>query len=731
MKSRRSISSLLTFSLTVTVIIVASIIILYNYNNNTRNSKAELERRADEYIEVLAGSLKLPLWHFEKQTVINTGTAFALNDLVVYLSVKDANHREFLVIEKDHEGEYIERSADIQFQGEYAGNVTIALSAESYKEINRRLLTSNLAIVLSVIAILIVITRLILRFFLSKPLDHLNTLAEAYASGNYNYPVDEKTYKELQKVTSTMKLLGEKITTQVKTIQATEARYRSIFENAIEGIYSFSADRKEINLNPAMAEILGYDSTEHLLISADKIIQEVFSSTEEFYNLSEKTHDDNTVFNLEKKLKKPDGSDVWVLLNVRSIRNSKGILTHYEGSLIDITMRKKAEDESFALRQYLNSVIDSMPSILVGIDEDAKITFWNKQAAEQTGIPGTDAMGKIITELFPDLSRELEAYTMAIRENNPQAFEKIPQDRNGETDYLDMLIYPLVLKNRQGAVVRVDDVTHRVKMEQVMIQTEKMISVGGLAAGMAHEINNPLGGIMLGIQNLQRRFSPEVQANINIANQCNLQMLDLQTYLNQRKITKILDGMKSSIIRASDIISNMLHFSRKSESTMTLNDLNEVCDQAILLADNDYDLKKEYDFRNIEIIREYDSNLLQVTCNKTEIEQVILNLLRNSAQAMAGMQDHHDNTIRIKTTNQKRTVQLEIIDSGPGMEDSVKRRIFEPFFTTKPVGNGTGLGLSVSYLIIANNHQGTFNVESEPGKGSHFIISLPTIRVDE
>ncbi|MBU2510704.1 PAS domain S-box protein [bacterium] len=731
MKSKRSLSTLLTISLTASVIIVATVIIIFNYYRNVSNSRIGLEQRADEYIKVLAGSLEIPLWHFEKQTVVNMGTAFSLNDLVVSLSVKDANHEEFLVIKKEHRGEYIERSADIQYHGEYAGTVTIALSVEHYSEVNRRLLTSNIIIVLSVIVFLIVTTKLILRYFLSKPLEGLNSLAEAYASADYDYGLKDETYKEFQQVTATMQLLGEKITNQVKTIQATEAKYRSIFENAIEGIYRVSADQKEINVNPAMAETLGYNSAQHLLASMDKIINEAFSSPREFQDLLEQIRNEKTILNLEKKLKKPNGDDVWISLNGRSIYNPDGTLAHYEGSLINITMRKKAEDESFALRQYLNSVIDSMPSILVGIDANAKITFWNKQAEAQTGIPSNNARGRIITELFPNLSRQLGAYTMAIKDNNPKSFEKIPQPHNGEIEYLDMLIYPLILENRQEAVVRVDDVTQRVKMEQVMIQTEKLISVGGLAAGMAHEINNPLGGIMLGIQNIQRRLAPDIEANMKVAHQCNFQMPDLQAYLDQRKITNILDGMRTSIIRASDIISNMLHFSRKSESKMMSNNLNEICDRAILLADNDYDLTKKYDFRDIRVNREYDSNLKQVICNETEIEQVILNLLRNSTQAMAEMEGHCEKTITIRTTNQKSAVQLEIVDSGPGMEESVRQRIFEPFFTTKPAGSGTGLGLSVSYMIIANNHQGTFKVESEPGKGSHFIIQLPLIRYED
>jgi signal transduction histidine kinase len=157
-----------------------------------------------------------------------------------------------------------------------------------------------------------------------------------------------------------------------------------------------------------------------------------------------------------------------------------------------------------------------------------------------------------------------------------------------------------------------------------------------------------------------------------------------------------------------------------------MSDLNDVIDRTLDMAAVDYDLKKKYDFRLIKIEKEYDSALPQVPCIPAEIEQVLLNLVRNAAQAMQeNMPPGETPTIRVSTRKVGEYAQLELADNGPGMDQETQRRVFEPFFTTKKVGKGTGLGLSVSYFIVTDTHGGRFRVESEPGKGAIFIIDLP------
>lgn len=156
-------------------------------------------------------------------------------------------------------------------------------------------------------------------------------------------------------------------------------------------------------------------------------------------------------------------------------------------------------------------------------------------------------------------------------------------------------------------------------------------------------------------------------------------------------------------------------------------------DKILELAVTDYDLKKQYDFKSIKIVKEYEEDLPLVSCENTKIQQVILNILRNGAEAMQESMKTEDKTyprftLRLVHEENTHMLRMEIQDNGPGMNEATRKRIFEPFFTTKPVGGGTGLGLSVSYFIITENHGGTMDVVSELGKGTNFIIRLPVER---
>jgi signal transduction histidine kinase len=265
-------------------------------------------------------------------------------------------------------------------------------------------------------------------------------------------------------------------------------------------------------------------------------------------------------------------------------------------------------------------------------------------------------------------------------------------------------------------------------METMMIQTEKMMSVGGLAAGMAHEINNPLGGMLQSLQNVIRRLSPGLPANEAEAEACGTRLEIIRRYLEKREILRFLDNIRVSGERASHVVENMLSFSRRSESRKAPVDLSVLLDKAVELAAHDYDLKKKFDFRHIRIERRYDADMPLVPCAATEIEQVVLNLLRNAAQAMReGETPAPSPCITLHLRKEQECAVIEIADNGPGMDETRIKRIFEPFFTTKEVGVGTGLGLSVSYFIVTNNHGGAMTAESAPGEGASFIIRLPLV----
>ncbi|CAN2043528.1 two-component system, NtrC family, sensor kinase [Candidatus Magnetomoraceae bacterium gMMP-1] len=423
---------------------------------------------------------------------------------------------------------------------------------------------------------------------------------------------------------------------------------------------------------------------------------------------------------------KKAGHEKEQLLN--ALRTSNENLSNFNLKLKnEITERKLAVQELDRLRNLLSNIINSMPSVLIGVDTDGRVTQWNREAEKETGITTDKAQGRILADVFPQLTQHKKKVQQAIQERKPLKDAKVSRECNGQIFFSDITVYPLINNCVEGAVIRVDDVTKRVHIEEMMIQTEKMMSVGGLAAGMAHEINNPLSGILQGIQNISRRISPDLKKNIQTAQECDVDLKKIHFYMEQRKIITFINSIQECGKRVAKIIDNMLCFSRRSESVFIPHDMAGLLDQTVELAASDYNLKKKYDFRHIKIIREYDTETPKVFCDGGKIQQVFLNLLQNGAHAMDENKSREKKSpcFILRIMPEDSMVRIEIQDNGPGIDMVAQKKIFEPFFTTKGVGTGTGLGLSVSYFIITDNHSGSMTVESSPVNGTKFIIWLP------
>ncbi|KAF0233397.1 MAG: PAS/PAC sensor signal transduction histidine [Desulfovibrionaceae bacterium] len=395
----------------------------------------------------------------------------------------------------------------------------------------------------------------------------------------------------------------------------------------------------------------------------------------------------------------------------------------------DVTARLESQRELARAWGYLRSIVDAMPSLLVGVNETLQITLMNAHCAAMTGVGAGDVQdvggtkGKLLSDVLPWLPELPGALLETMKDGNTRTLRRLPGKGPDGTAWYDVTIFPLN-QGRHEAVARIDDVSSRVRMEEVLMQTEKMLSVGALAAGMAHEINNPLAGILQGVQSVLRRFSPDLAANRAAAQRAGLDLDVMNAYLDDREIPSMLRSVQESGIRASRIVSNILEFSRRSDMSKAQVQLSQLVDKALELAVNEFDLKKKYDFRHVRITRVDAPDLPSVWCVPTQIEQVILNLLKNAAQAMAAA-GTVEPAITVRTGWCDGMACAEVEDNGPGMPESVRERVFEPFFTTKGVGEGTGLGLSVVYYIVVEQHEGRVGVRSAPGEGAAISIRLP------
>ncbi|NDV28410.1 PAS domain S-box protein [Desulfovibrio sp. JC010] len=560
---------------------------------------------------------------------------------------------------------------------------------------------------------------------------------EGAGLGHHFFPIDDphEMFMRILMVSSILlsgavvSFMYGRVSLSEERARESEQKLKTIFNSIGDAVIATDAQGRVTRMNPVAEQLTGWSvgaATGLALPDVFKIINSVTKHPCE--NPVDKVLQSKKVVGLANHttLISHDGEEFQIADSAAPVFDKYGNISGTVLVFRDVSEDYRQREELRKLRNYLSNIIDSMPSILVGVDVDGKVTQWNMTAEKATGVSSGDAYGKPLASVFPRMGAEMDKIRESIRSRQPRNEERKSRQGEGGVHYEDVTIFPLIANGVEGAVIQIDDVTERCNLEQMMIQTEKMMSVGGLAAGMAHEINNPLAAISGNTQNILNRIYKDLDKNRRVAGECEVELDNLRDYLSRRDVPRMLNGISESCNRAATIVSNMLRFSRKSKKEFTGCNLAELMNNTIELAANDYDLKREYDFRKIEIIKEYSPDLSEVHCEENEIQQVFLNLLKNGAQAMMEKEYIDDGPcfiLRLKKEGRMAVVEVE--DNGPGMDEDVRKRVFEPFFSTKSVGHGTGLGLSVSYFIITDQHNGLMEVNSVPGNWTRFGIKIP------
>jgi PAS domain S-box-containing protein len=495
------------------------------------------------------------------------------------------------------------------------------------------------------------------------------------------------------------------------------------YDAASIGIFRISEDAAIIDANRQACASLGYTKEELCRITVFDIDPDFKPESwpghiARLRELGSKT--------IETRHQRKNGEifPVEILINLMTYEGQEYHLAFVQ----DITERKRGAEELHRAQAYILNIIDSMPSMLIGVDRSGVVTQWNSKTELATGIPADSARGKTLQENLPWITPQLERLDEAVRSRQVITETKRSRLVDGAMRYEDITLYPLVANGVEGAVIRIDDVTEQVQMEEMMIQSEKMLTVGGLAAGMAHEINNPLAGMLQTANVMANRLGASFDnpANTRAAEAAGIKLESIDRFMRERGIHRMLESISTSGHRIAALVDNMLGLARKSDSEVSECRIEEIIDKTLELAGADYDLKKHHDFRSIAIGRAYAGDLPAVPCQSSKIQQVLLNLFGNSAQAMRNAATVNPRLdISTWLDPEREMVCVSVEDNGPGMDEGTRKRVFEPFFTTKPKGAGTGLGLSVSYFIITENHKGEMLVESSPGKGAKFIMRLP------
>ncbi len=344
------------------------------------------------------------------------------------------------------------------------------------------------------------------------------------------------------------------------------------------------------------------------------------------------------------------------------------------------------------LKDFSENIVESLNVGVLAVDLGGMVESWNTRMEQLFSVKRQDAVGRQLRALLPE---EL-AEEIAARRDEEQitGIYKQRLHHQGKFLTLNVSITPLVSKSgeRIGRLLLFDDVTQRERMEEQMTQTEKLTSLGLLAAGVAHEVNTPLAVISNYIQMLAKQMP------------------------NEDPRHAIIDKIVKQTFRASEIVNNLLNFSRTGAAELADIDVNRVVEETLSLVA--HPLKTS----QIHIVKQLGDALPPVRGSANKLQQVFLNLFLNARDAMpaGGM-------LEVRTAAHNGSVEIEIADTGAGIPREHIHRIFDPFFTTKAIGRGTGLGLSVSYGII-KEHAGKIDVRSTPGKGTSFHVEFPALR---
>lgn len=376
--------------------------------------------------------------------------------------------------------------------------------------------------------------------------------------------------------------------------------------------------------------------------------------------------------------------------------------------LRDITEEKTLQNNLKQSNEFLSNLINQSADGIVAADTKGNIIVFNESAEKLLGYTASEAMKNIhITKIYrPGFAKEIMQKLRSDEYGGVgkmKSVEVVAVNKNGEEIPCNMSAAIIYDKdgNEVASVGIFSDLRERKRMQRELedtqmklLQSEKMSSLGKLAAGIAHEINNPLGGIVI-FTNMMLEEMEEKDAR-------------------REDVKRII----SEAARCKNIVKGLLDFSRQTDSKMSVNDLNKIIAQTMTILEN------QAIFHNIKVIKDYEGSLPLVKCDRIRISQVFLNIILNAVDAMGQKGEF---TIRTSFNQKRETAVIEFSDTGCGIPEEIQNNIFDPFFSTKEVGKGTGLGLSMSYGII-KDHNGTINVKSRPGEGATFIIELPIFK---
>lgn len=358
---------------------------------------------------------------------------------------------------------------------------------------------------------------------------------------------------------------------------------------------------------------------------------------------------------------------------------------------------------------YIKSILKSMPSMLVGLDPEGKITQWNKKAEQYTGVAQQDALENDLWEAYPLITITRDQFKEALTQQSPTT---IRQSQRG-LFHFDITIYPLHGTGESGVVLLVDDVSQQVKSENQLIQRDRISSMGELASSMAHDMNVPLQGMLNDIKTIESKIAV-ITSKDDDKNRT-------------QEINNSLTNVMTKGRQASAIVDNLLDFASSQQADKQAAEMTEVMNHSIDLAKSVLSLPKGMNFSDVRIEKEYDKKLPKVSCHISEIQQVFLSLLRHCFHAMGKVEkEDFVPTIKIRILEGYDSLWLKISHNGIGLSSDEQQSIFEPYFSNQPLDSEDDADkrLSFSHFVVTEHHQGQMAVTSDIKLGTTFHMQF-------
>jgi two-component system NtrC family sensor kinase len=502
-----------------------------------------------------------------------------------------------------------------------------------------------------------------------------------------------KTYAYIRDITERKKFERE--------VRESEEKYRNLFERVRHGLFISTREGRFADCNPALLEMLGYERKEEFL--GIDIVKDLYVNPTDRTVFQKEIEEQGFVKDLEVEFKKKNGETMTVLLTAHVKRDGTGEVIGYEGLNIDITDRKRMEREIREANNFCMNLIENTVDGIIVTDMKGKILLFNKGAETLLGYKAEEMVGKMnIRSMYPPgVAEEVMAKMRSSDYGGVGKLTSFPITHlRKDGEWIEGDLSAAVLYNEKGEEIAsvgiFKDLRERLRMErelretqEALLQSEKLAAMGRLTSQIAHELNNPLYGIMNTLELLKTEIPIE----------------------NKRR--RILELSLSETQRLSEMLRNMLSFSKPEEEARKEINVNELLEGILLV------MEKQMMEASIHVETWFDEDLPEVKASTNQMRQVLLNLLKNAKEAMP-----KGGTLTVRTEGLENKVFIHIQDTGVGIPQEIQSKIFEAFFTTKQKVKGVGLGLSVCYGIV-KAHGGEIRVDSEEGKGTTFTISLP------